>query len=212
MNNILNDENYNIYIKAVENNLKYLFDDTKYIDPDLFVSQEYKCPKNSKKTYILASDGICGIKYLRKYISDDNNIKDYYRTLRQLILVWPRHKESVNQRRWRKYRDRLDFTIYDIKQYYSDQKSYIVTESDKDYFNSFGGFNEFIECYGLDFLIKDNAVINLGNWNPSLNPVPSPIRSCEEYSYSKAENELYLDNLYGLLKNSTMSLSEMCQS
>lgn len=163
----------------------------RYIDPDKGIIEEKKILGRKIK---IAPDGICGIKYLQKYCDD---YAGTYQIIRSKLITWPSHSNGINQRRYQVFRDRLDFTIYDIKQFYIDGKGnskLVIKNSDTAYYlNVIGSFRDFINEYELqNFVDKSNNVINLATGKI--------IKSYDEYTFSKEINRKYLDGLIRKLK------------
>ncbi len=109
--------------------------------------------------------------------------------------MWPRHRQSVNVRRFQCFRDRLDFTIYDIKQYYLYGESRLVKKnsSTAQYLDELDSFERFIDEYCFhSFIAEDGNVKNLASGKI--------IKSYDEYKYSIEVNRIYLQNLLQILR------------
>ena len=186
------------YKEIVKKNIDNNFE--PYQDPDTRIVQ---IVEREGRKYRLGPDAICGIKYLQETLHDTNIVIEYYQCIRDTILLWPRHVNSINIRRYRFFRDRIDFTLYDILNYYQKNKSKLIdTDSiDSSFFDSFGkkadGFYNFIEELGLEEFVdkKEKVVLNLGKEKKQ------PIESYEEYD-NPVNNPFYLKNLYSVLGGS----------
>jgi len=99
--------------------------------------------------------------------------------------------------------DRIDFTLYDILNYYQKNESKLIDidSVDSSFFDSFGkkadGFYNFIEELELGMFVdkKKNVVLNLGKEKMQ------PIKNYEEYD-DPVNNPFYLKNLYSVLGGS----------
>lgn len=190
-------KNYNLnkndiekYKDKLEKNIKLIEENRidECIDPDKYINQIYIINSEEIK---LGTDGICGIKYLKRYYNNQK-LKDVYITIRNKIIVWPKHIKSINQRRYQVYRDRIDFTIFDIKMFYENKESNLVVEKSKSerYLNKLGNFKKFIEEYELqNFVNKNYEVYNLAS---NSNKV---IKNYQDYEFSEEINKQYLINL-----------------
>lgn len=191
----LDDANMEMYKRTIQNNIEHLTDG-EYIDPDGLIEQMHE-------NYRMALDGICGIKYLTKYINPDKKLEDYYRCLRSFVILWPKHKDSINVNRYKYFRDRFDFTLYDIRNfYYKGESKIVIHDEDKRFLRRFGndkkGFHTFIQEFGYSkFLCENDELKNLGEDGCS------PIKSFDDYKFNKVVNMLYLDNLYDLLNSNS---------
>lgn len=108
-----------------------------------------------------------------------------------------KYKQNVNQRRYSCFRDRIDFTIYDIQQFYKNGsiESRLVKRDSPTakYLKLIGSFEAFIDEYELNsFVDKAGNVINLSDGGA--------IEDYSDYKYSKETNSQYLVNLTKLLK------------
>jgi len=168
----------------------------KIIDPDLNITEMIG-------GYKFAPDGICGHKYLEKYWNGDAEIDEAYKVIRSKVILWPKHKESINVKRYRKYRDRIDFTIFDLLSYFYDGSSSLIepgtsTETIFEYLKP----EDFITEFGLETFVewdedkKRYRVFNLSENDNSF------IDNISEYSFNQKTNQTYLKNLYNRLKPS----------
>lgn len=194
----LESEKLKKYKKIVKENIDNSF--VPYHDPDTRIVQ---IVEREGREYRLGPDAICGIKYLQEKLHDTNTVIKYYRCIRDTILLWPRHSNSINIRRYRFFRDRIDFTLYDILNYYQKNESKLIDidSVDSSFFDSFGkkadGFYNFIEELELGMFVdkKKNVVLNLGKEKMQ------PIKNYEEYD-DPVNNPFYLKNLYSVLGGS----------
>ena len=195
------------YYDIVEKNaLNISIGNNTYSDPDRFIVEE-KGLDGIAETIRLSSDGICGITYLRKYYEFKDNyieLAEAYKTIRSKIILWPKHRQSINQRRYACFRDRIDFTIYDISRFYAikdkeNRESRLIRKgSDSAMFmNQFRDFPSFVEEYEFDKSFvetKTGKVLNLSKDNGET------ISSYEEYEFSEKINKKYLNNLIEILR------------
>lgn len=113
------EEKYNKIVKdnitKMENN-EITIDKLKlYYDPDNTRVSERLV---DNETIRIAQDGLCGIKQVFKL--SENPIEDY-RLIREGMydfLYWPKHRVSINQMRWAKFRDRIDLLLLDLEKFY----------------------------------------------------------------------------------------------
>ena len=165
----------------------------EYCDPDIGIVEDIKI---NGTTFRMAPDGICNIKYLKAFY-DEKNLAEAYSTIRNKLILWPKHKQSINQKRYACFRDRIDFTIFDIKQFYesSSTESKLVKRKSPsaEYLMLLGSFEAFIKEYELGkFVDRKGNVKNLSTGGM--------ITSYDDYKYSDEENKNYLMALIELLK------------
>lgn len=105
-----------------------------YIDPDEAYQVSLSVYKNiipikkkEKSTklekFILASDGLCGIKKIIQFSDSVKEAKENYKLIREGMfecLIWPSHVQSINICRGFKnpFDDRIDLTLVDIQSFY----------------------------------------------------------------------------------------------
>lgn len=116
-------EKYNEIVKRnIENNLK----EEDYKDSDKYFSEIIKpiiCIEgNAEIEIVMSSDGVCGIKKIKKF-SYGKELIEKYRLLREDMfncLQWPIHQMSINQMRGfvRIFNDRVDLLLRDIQEFY----------------------------------------------------------------------------------------------
>ncbi len=194
----LEDSNEKYYRDIVKRNVELLEGKSEipreYIDPDLKIVEE----KNVNNLHIrFSTDGVCGIKYLMKYYKE-NNVEKAYEIIRSKIIIWPKHRQSINQRRFSVFRDRFDFSIFDIKMFYKNRnegKAYskIVKEQSISaiFLNELGEFKNFVEEYGLSNFLVGEDVINLATGKI--------IKSYDDYRFSDVENTNYIQGLLDVI-------------
>ena len=165
----------------------------KYVDPDGYIVKLFSVNEEQMR---FSPDGICSIGYLKKYYKNQDLLSDAYNTIRNKIIMWPKHRQSINQRRYACFRDRFDFTIFDIKQFYKKGESKLVLKDSQSaqFLKSLGGFKNFILEYQLEIFVKNNDIINLASLDGAL------ISSYEDYIFSPEINEQYLEMLINKLK------------
>lgn len=82
------------------------------MDPD-----KVSCEKGNS----LKSDGILSLKHCLAFNDSlEDMILDYetYRASQYNIIKWPSHRLSINQLRYACFKDKIDYTLYDIKRFY----------------------------------------------------------------------------------------------
>lgn len=157
----LGDKNYQKYYERLKNNCELLnqvnYSLNDYIDPDLRL-EETKVIGNNE--YRMSPDGICGIKYLLQYY-DGANIVEAYSCIRNKIILWPKHRNNINQRRYAFFRDRIDFTLYDIERFYEDgrgeSKLVIKNSASAKFLDEMGNFLAFITEYELNCFVDSKT-------------------------------------------------------
>ncbi len=142
-----------------------------YVDPD--VRSAYLC-KDFKQEFYLAQDGLCGINEIKKYSTDVVADYELIRENKFDLLVWPRHRVSINVMRYSKYRDRIDLLLIDIEKFYKltkgedelteDLKSNIkencglgkayIHPYTFEWLKSFGDFDGFVRARNLEQFIE----------------------------------------------------------
>lgn len=191
--NLSSDDLY-VYKKRVKDNIDLINNGNigKYVDPDNIV----KLFSVNEERMRFSPDGICSIGYLKKYYKNQDLLYDAYNTIRKKIIMWPKHRQSINNRRYACFRDRFDFTIFDIKQFYEKGESKLVLKDSQSaqFLKSLGGFKNFILEYQLEIFVKNNDIINLASLDGAL------ISSYEDYIFSPEINEQYLEMLINKLK------------
>lgn len=194
----LNEKNFMKYDKRVKENISNICNESegKYTDPDKRIEEIFNIGKEQIR---FSPDGICGINYLKKYYKnqDCQNFKDAYSIIRNKIIIWPKHQQSINQRRYLCFKDRMDFTIFDIDNFYKNGESKLVKKDSKSalYLEKLGGIEDFIKEYELEkFVNKDNRVFNLAYSDDTV------INGYEDYVFSPEINGKYLDGLIKKLK------------
>ena len=118
-----------------------------------------------------------------------------YKLIRSKLVMWPRHRQSINVRRFQCFRDRLDFTIYDIQQYYLYGESRLVRKNSytATFLDELESFERFIDEYSFRSFINENGDVK--------NLVSGEIiTSYDEYEYSTEANRKYLQKLIQILQ------------
>lgn len=163
----------------------------QYLDPDKYTEWTI-----DEIRY--GADGICGLKYWIEYYNQpfsDDWINAYY-TMRSKMLIWPRHVQSINQRRMACYKDRLDFALWDLEKCWVGNESRIVrknTETET-WVSKWKekNFSYFLEELGLEqFLNQEGKVINLGT---------TEMRSFQETDIFELDAKSYCDYLNNLIQ------------
>ena len=165
----------------------------KYCDPDIGIVEDIIV---NETTFHMAPDGICNLKYLEANYKKAN-LAEVYLLIRRKLILWPKHRQSINQRRYACFRDRIDFTIFDIKQFYesgsTEPKLVKRNSPSAEYLMLLGSFEAFIKEYELGkFVDRKGNVKNLSTGGM--------ITSYDDYKYSDEENKNYLMALIELLK------------
>lgn len=236
INDFYNSDYYDSLVAAGE---KYLIKDiieSIYIDPDSYdmdvcerlsqkLNSNYKCIRGKYILYKdekinLSADAVCGWKQLYNLRNGDAIWLDDYEKIRTCIaayLVWPQHTiPTINTLRYSVYNDRVDYTLFDISNFFDckknakkeNQEQFVnnvkaVCKLHKAYLNpngktyewlmTFNEFGDFVKEMQLTrFVNQENKVLNVEN--------NSVILKAEEglcYSF----NETYLENLKKIINN-----------
>lgn len=188
--------NSKYYYETTENNTKLLKGAIEvpngYIDPDRKIVEEQNIDGINVR---FSPDGICGINYLMSYY-EGQDIDEAYSIIRSKEIMWPKHIQSINQRRYSFFRDRIDFTIYDIKEFYAsmEKESRLVRKDSLSakYLMEIGSFNNFIDEYGFDGFVEKGRVKNLSTGET--------INGYDDYEFSREVNQKYIEGLLTVLR------------
>ena len=97
-------------------------------------------------------------------------------------IIFPKRQGGINQAKGCNayIRDRFDLTLECIRLYYNNQKSplYKVLEKDKDFFNLFVNFKEYVDYFYLQDLVSEDyktVKFLIGDGNFVINPFPKTI-------------------------------------
>lgn len=234
INDFYDSDYYSSLEAAGEKNLIRAIIDTIYIDPDIYdihvyenLSQKlnlaYNCNRgkyelDKDREIKLSADAVCGWKQLYDQWNGNKNWLDNYekiRTCTAAYLVWPKHNlPTINTCRYKVFKDRVDYTLFDIRQFFDYKKKFDENKNEKQfetnvmtcklhkaYLNpkgntrawlmTFDGFEDFIDKMCLTrFVNSEYKVINLED-----NSVIT------KYSSSYSFTETYLENLKNIIKN-----------
>ena len=179
--------------------------------------------KTKDSIFSLSSDAVCGWKQLYKLREGDIRWLDDYKAMRKYTaayFVWPKHKiETINTIRYKIFKDRVDYTLFDISKFFACKEKYKDSSQLKEmvkgqcklhsaYLNELGTFNwlmsftdfkDFINKMCLNKFIKENVntssyeVFNLDFENDNV------ILDDISLNYF---NENYLENLKNKITNS----------
>lgn len=149
------------------------------IDPDACDSELYsdlgeKFNMANKRNYLidyvdnipikLSADVICGYKQIMAICQDDylKSLK-VYESIRENInlhFVWPKHKvPTINTLRYVKYKDRIDYLLYDLKQYFMGETTLMKLAYEKEetglWLSQFVNFKNFIDNMKLNKFVDN---------------------------------------------------------
>lgn len=147
-----------------------------YVDPDGFdkaLAAEMQESQYIKESYYLSInhqkcslDALIGWKPLFRFRNGDKKWLDdleLIRGNRMGHLAFPVQKNSLNQLRGILLKDRIDYTLFDIKLFYDNaahlklQKAY-EQEPTRKWLKSFGTFNQFIERMQLNYFVYKDPI------------------------------------------------------
>lgn len=126
---------------------------------------------------------------------------DTYSTYRkEPILFFPREKGGINTARYIKFGDRIDYTLFDLKQYFENKpckllSSYMLPRT-QSWLRSFNDFGDLVKYLRLDrvFTDENNNIFDLEKNDGGI---------LYEYypSYTKRWSETYYKNVKEKLKS-----------
>lgn len=211
-------------LKKLYSNYLNKVEDALYQDPDssdeflyIALGEKYKLDVSKKNNSFclidkvgnseiaLGADAICGVKCLAKYYPDLDDWIDAYETIRSqtsLHFVWPRHKlPTINTLRYIKYLDRIDFTLFDLKNYFEGNKNTPLARAYKNevtnlWLSQFYDFPSFVKKMQLGrFVDKKYNVLNIASRQ---NEIIKKFPTKSELSNSMP---IYADSLISLVKD-----------
>ena len=127
-----------------------------------YIKESYYLSINHQKCSL---EALIGWKPLYQYRTGDKKWLDdleLIRRNRRGHLAFPVQKNSLNQLRGTLLKDRIDYTLFDIKLFYDNaahlklQKAY-EQKSTRDWLLSFGSFNRFIDQMKLNYFVYSNS-------------------------------------------------------
>lgn len=194
-----------------------------YTDPDAADKQLYqmlgkKYGLPAKSHYLvdkfdnhsirLAADIVCGWHQLRQIHPEPKQWLSDYKLVRQnlsLHFIWPKHKlPTINTLRYAKYHDRIDLTLFDLKQFFAQR----ITPLNAAYTNQetafwlekcHGSFKQFINSMQLHDFVDDNY--NVLNIETGQQTIISTIPSKERINASIPQ---YTESLLELIKENKL--------
>ena len=202
--------NSDFFVKEENNNNMDLRKHIKsiYKDPDKYDSLiKEKAKELSDKEIVFKADGICGWKVLFDVYDGKNNSSwvdkyEHVRGSKYGEFFWPGKigkggGQTINQQRYAHFKDRIDWTLFDIKLYIEGKDTIMSYENEyiKKYFEKFksksDGFKNFIDSMELGVFVNENYdVFDLSKDKESI------ITEESKYHWS----DLYLDKLVEICK------------
>ena len=212
----LKENNKTDWIKLIINK-GYIDGHKIYMDPDEFDEKLYKTINIKRKEkglneyevhngkfrdtngIILSLDCVSGWKAIIDVYAENGkpieNFVNDYKIIRNPQyaghLIWPGHKNSINQQRFRVFNDRVDYVLFDIKNYFENKETKIDYNK---WLDSFENFDNFIEKMDLKrWCIEEKGkykVINIENDGEITDYMPYN-KGREDYPITKT----YLENL-----------------
>lgn len=119
---------YYKYLKDSKLDLvKKVVTEALYVDPD---SKMEITVRVNKEDIALSSDGIVSVKKLYNLFDGKNGaqwIEEYsiIRNEKYVCLFWPKHRGGINSCKANAFADRVDYTLYDIKNFYDIIEEYV---------------------------------------------------------------------------------------
>ena len=178
-----------------------------------YIKESYYLSINHQKCSL---DALIGWKPLFQYRKGDKKWLDdleLIRGNRRGHLAFPVQKNSLNQLRGTLLKDRIDYTLFDIKLFYENadhlklQKAY-EQEPTRNWLMSFGTFNQFIERMQLNYFVyKDPITLKYGVIDLSL-PYNNDKSHCLKEIPKKIKvEETYITNILNYIKKYGEKLS-----
>lgn len=119
-------------------------------------------------------------------------------------LIWPCHRNSINQRRFWLFNDRVDYTLYDIKNYFEGKThkiNYNIKHT-KQWLDSFESFGKFIEDMNLTWFCNEKyEVINIETNEIITEYMPHQKENSKMPRKDYPITDKYLENLKTIIKN-----------
>ncbi|AHF08643.1 hypothetical protein [Desulfitobacterium metallireducens] len=170
----------------------------------------------------LSADAVCGWKQLydlRKGSKEWLHDYEEMRTCTAAYLVWPRHnKPTINTLRYSIFRDRVDYTLFDISKFFGCKKIFDGNKNQEQfednvkdncklneaYLNKLGTYNWLMTFNGFEDFIEKMCLIRFVNSKYKvLNLEDHSVIS--EYNSFYSFNETYLKNLKNIIMNNNDS-------
>ena len=199
---ILKDLN-DLFIKPkniTDNNFIWKLIHSVYIDPDPYSTKDHN-------GIICTADGLISIKRIfTLYGLSNESISEYDRYRNTPIFYFPKERNGVNMTRATTFGDKIDYTLFDIKNYYSNSaeicKMYNAFNlpKTKRWLDDIASFENFVSMYGIygifvnenldiyDLESNDKSIITDYNeiykWKWSSNYYNNLKRKIDEYYYA----------------------------
>ena len=147
---------YNTYGKEEnfkEKLIKYYID--KKLDPDGFA---YRNVNETKCT----ADGLLSIKRICHFEKTSDIISVYEKYRKYTIFYFPQERGGINTTRARVFGDRIDHTLYDIKNYYNNGAEKCCMEKafnrnkTKQWLTDMNTFENIVDFFGIKGIFVDN--------------------------------------------------------
>lgn len=163
-----------------------------YLDPDGYAIKE-------RAGITCSADGLFSIRRIyRKHGLSEEAIEDYEKYRKVPIFFFPRERNGINMSRASVFGDRIDHTLFDLKNYFQGNKedcrlatAYRLPKTSK-WLEDLGSFEELVEGYGIKgiFVNDDYEVFDLERGGESVIT-----------QYSDQYRWEWSDTYYGNLKN-----------
>ncbi|MEB3012033.1 hypothetical protein VJI77_03370 [Parvimonas sp. D2] len=164
-----------------------------YKDPDGFCINEKGFEyKNGIKC---TADAVLSINRIYEHEGFNSEFVETFITYRKTsILFFPSERKGINTSRYRVFGDRIDYTLFDLKQFFENKecklKSAYELPKTKKWLESFKNFGEMIEYFQIKgiFTDEDNNIFDLKKNNGDI---------INDYcnSYNKHWEEIYYKNV-----------------
>ncbi|MGT2772180.1 DUF6994 family protein [Streptococcus marimammalium] len=151
----------------------------------------------------LSSDVICGRKQFYKlYNGDPTKWIPAYEKIRSNVnfhFLWPQHKApTINTLRYAKFKDRIDYTLFDLKNYFENKECKLykafTSPNTKKWLESFNDFTDLVDKMNLNHFVDENYnVYDISTLNKEIIKEYIDINEINRTLNKYLENLLYLE-------------------
>lgn len=174
-----------------------------YKDPDSYAITNKGC--KSIQGIECTVDGLLSINRIREHENFGNKFVDTFAIYRKIpIIFFPRERGGINQRRFSVFGDRIDHTLFDLKQYcegkYCMLKNTYELPKTNTWIRSFdNSFEEIVKWLKIDniFVNEDNEIYDLEKNDETIIS-----------NYSKGYNKKWSEQYYINLKKKILKFTE----
>ena len=187
-----------------------------YLDPDKYFS--YKDIEEKFKGINFSGDSLISIDRIFKRLNkfDDEFIKEYDESRKELVFFFPQENGGINICRKSSFNDRIEYTLFDIKNYIENRPSKMFncyskgkTKEWLDIIKKQGGFKYLVELYKINDVFVKKIEGEYKIFDIDVNDGKTFIEKIPECSYFDKEwaNQKYYENIKSLLKKYSEKLT-----